>query len=153
MLPGGYPDANVNPLQWGTFIKLYEYQIGAGLKTNILFDLYNRLSLLMPSLALPIRLYERRKGYSGHTFETTLSGLTVRLDEDKRENLEVGFPTSANITIDGQKLEVSIFAFKRKQREKYAKSEGIIFSINGQTSWFPIQFFLYSEFRTARLYS
>jgi hypothetical protein len=104
-----------------------------GLKTNILFDLYNRLSLLMPSIALPVRLYERRKGYTGHTLETTLSGLTVRLDEDKQENLEDGFPTSSTLSIQGQKMKASIFAFKRNQSLKYTKDEGIIFSINGQT--------------------
>ncbi|MGD8305321.1 MAG: hypothetical protein PVF17_01585 [Ignavibacteria bacterium] len=136
LLPGKYPDAYSEPLAWGTFIKLYEYNIGPGLRTNILFDLYNRLSLLMPSLGLPIRLFERRKGYTGHTFETTLSGLTVRLEEDKRENLEDGFPTSATVTIDGQNLKVLIFAFKRNQKEKYAKNEGAVFSINGQTHGF-----------------
>ena len=136
LLPGKYPNAYTEPLPWGTFIKLYEYNIGPGLRTNILFDLYNRLSLLMPSLGLPIRLYERRSGYTGHTFETTLSGLTVRLEEDKRENLEDGFPTSATITINGQNLKVLMFAFKRKQKEKYAKNEGVVFSINGQTHGF-----------------
>lgn len=136
LLPGKYPDAYSEHLSWGTFIKLYDYNIGPGLRTNILFDLYNRLSLLMPSLGLPIRLYERRKGYTGHTFETTLSGLTVRLEEDKRENLEDGYPTSATITIDGQNLKILIYAFKRNQKEKYAKNEGVVFSINGQTHGF-----------------
>ena len=90
LMPGEYPNPCQNVLKWGTFIKLYEYQM-IGLRTNILFDLYNRLSLLLPNIALPVRLYERRKGYTGHSFETTLSGLAVRLDEDKRENLEKGF--------------------------------------------------------------
>src|SRR5690625_1361224 len=47
-----------NELQYGTYIKLFDYEI-PGYKTNILFDLYNRLSMLMPKLALPIRFYER----------------------------------------------------------------------------------------------
>jgi len=132
LLPGKYPDANTNGLAWGTFIKLYEYQM-TGLKTNILFDLYNRLSVLMPSLALPIRFYERRKGYSGHTMETTLSGLTVRLEEDKRSNLEDGFPASLKLSVLGEKMKANVFAFKRGSSEKYTKDEGIIFIINGQT--------------------
>ncbi len=134
LLPGDYPNSYVNDLKCGTFIKLYEYQM-IGLKTNILFDLYNRLSLLMPSIALPVRLFERRKGYSGHTLETTLSGLSVRLEEDKTENLEDGFltPPTSNISISGQKMKVSIYAFKRGQSKKYTKNEGIIFTVNGQT--------------------
>jgi hypothetical protein len=132
LLPGEYPEAYGNPLRWGTYIKLYEYQM-TGLKTNVKFDLYYRLSLLMPSIALPIRLYERRKDFKGHTQEITLSGLTVRLEEDKRENLEGGFPTSSTLVVQGQKMKISIFAFKRGHTEKYTKSEGIIFIVNGQT--------------------
>jgi len=132
LVPGDYPDPYERILEWGTFIKLYEYEM-TGYKTNIQFDLYNRLSLLIPNVALPIRLYERRKGYTGHTFETTLSGLTVRLDEDKRENLEEGFPTSSPLCVQGQKMNASIFAFKPGQSEKYSKNEGIVFINNGQT--------------------
>lgn len=132
LLPGKYPNAYSNKLAWGTFIKLFEYQM-IGLKTNVLFDLYNRLSLLMPSVALPIRFFERRKGYSGHTFETTLSGLTVRLEEDKRSNLEIGFPASLKLSVLGEKMTANVFAFKRGASEKYTKDEGVIFTINGQT--------------------
>lgn len=132
LLPGEYPEAYKKPLEYGTFIKLYEYQM-VGLKTNILFDLYNKISLLLPSVALPVRFYERRKGYTGHSFETTLSGLTVRLDEDKRENLESGFPDSSTISVSKQRMNISIYVFKRGQSTKYSNSEGIIFTINGQT--------------------
>lgn len=132
LFPNSYPIAFGEDIQWGTYIKLYEYQM-TGFRTNILFDLYNRLSLLLPNVALPVRFFERRKGYSGHSFETTLSGLSVRLDEDKRENLEVNFPTSASFTALGQRMKAKIFAFKEGQSEKYAKSEGIIFTVNGQT--------------------
>ena len=104
-----------------------------GLKTNILFDFNYRLALFMPQIALPIRLCERRKGYSGHTFETTLAGLTVRLDEDRSKNLEPNFPKSRTLKVQGQKMSASIFAFKRDQESNYKKDEGIIFTINGQT--------------------
>ncbi len=134
LFPGIYPEPYGQSLEYGTFIKLYEYQM-TGLKTNILFDLYNRLSMLMPSIALPVRFYERRKGYSGHTFETTLNGLSVRLEEDKTENLEEGFspPPTSTIKVFGQTMKVSIFAFKKGQTKKYTKNEGVIFTVNGQT--------------------
>lgn len=135
LIPGPYPKSYYEILEWGTFIKLYEYQM-AGLKTNILFDLYNRLSLLVPNIALPVRFYERRKGYTAHTFEATLSGLSVRLEEDKRENIEEGFPSSSNLVALGQKMKVLIYVFKRGQSEKYSKNEGIIFTVNGQSHAF-----------------
>lgn len=141
LLPGDYPVAYQGELEWGTFIKLYEYQM-TGLKTNILFDLYNRLSMMMPSIALPIRFYERRKGYKGHSFETTLAGLTVRLDEDRSENLEDNFPTSSSLSAMGQKMKASVFAFKKGQSRKYVRDEGILFTINGQThGYLPKSFF------------
>ncbi|MBA7484886.1 hypothetical protein ES707_20417 [subsurface metagenome] len=132
LLPGSYPNKFGNTLEWGTYIKLYEYNM-QGLKTNVVFDLYNALSLLLPNIALPIRLYERRKGYGGHTLETTLSGLSVRLDEDKRENLEDGFPSSSTIVCMGQRMTALTYVFKRGQAEKYRRNEGIIFTVNGQT--------------------
>jgi len=141
LLPSIYPNKFGEPLEWGTFIKLYNYNLH-GLKTNILFDLYNVLSLLMPNIALPIRLYERRKGYAGHTYETTLSGLSVRLDEDKRENLELGYPSSHPIACLGQKMQAQIYAFKPGQSSNYRRNEGVVFAVNGQThAHFPSTFF------------
>jgi hypothetical protein len=141
LLPGEYPKPYGEPMEWGTFIKLYEYQM-PGLKTNILLDPYNRICLLLPKIALPIRFFERRTGYTGHTFETTMSGLSVRLYEDKRNNLEEGFPSSSTISVSGEKMVCQIFAFKKGQSEKYRKDEGIIFTVNGQThGHIPISFF------------
>lgn len=141
LLPGDYPKPYGEPMEWGTFIKLYEYQM-PGLRTNILLDPYNRICLLLPKIALPIRFFERRTGYTGHTFETTMSGLAVRLYEDKRSNLEDGFPSSSTISVSGEKMVCQIFAFKKGQSEKYRKDEGIIFTVNGQThGHIPISFF------------
>ena len=148
ILPGKYPNPYSVPMYFGSYIKLYEYQM-TGLKTNLTLDPYNRLSLLMPSLALPIRLYERRKGYKANSAETTLNGLAVRLEEDKRNNLESeNWPSSHSITVLGEQMRVKVYAFKKdlsqskKPIAKYAKDEGVIFTINGQThGYFPSRFF------------
>lgn len=118
-------------LEWGTIIKMFEYEM-TGFKTNILLDFYNQVSLLVPRIGLPIRFYERR-GYPGHSLETTMSGLHVRLEEDKRENLENGFPTHVEIRVMGEAMRASIYAFRKGGAEKYRKNEGIIFTVNGQT--------------------
>jgi hypothetical protein len=133
ILPGEYPNAYGNPFSSGTYIKLFEYKIGPGLRTNILFDLYNKLSLLMSHIALPVKLFERRDGYKADNYEAILSGLSVRIDEDKSENIEENFPTSGTLTVSGQKMKYSIYVFKKGKHEKYTKDEGIIFTINGQT--------------------
>ena len=124
---------DIPDLKWGSIIKLYEYGISpAALKTNILFDLYNYISLLTPKIGLPIRFYERRD-YQGHSFESTMAGLHVRLEDDRSENIEDDFPSSASFQIAGQKFKASIYVFKKDKAKNYRNDEGIIFTINGQT--------------------
>jgi hypothetical protein len=132
--------------EWGTLIKLYEYSL-PGHRTHILrkSGLLARLELLLPELALPIRLHECRPGYGGHvgSYETTLTGLGVRLDEGGRaENLELDFPVSVEMTCAGEPMTATIFAFKKGRAETYRKSEGIIFTVNGQThGYLTVDFF------------
>lgn len=136
LLPGDYPFSYGKPLEWGSFIKLYEYQL-VGLKTIATLDLYYRLAVLLPNVALPVLIVERRKGYKGHTLETVLSGLSVRLEEDKYSNIEEGFPSSATINIKGQEMKIQIFVFKPCKEIHYkTRREGIIFTVNGQAHGF-----------------
>ena len=93
-----FPRANeayARETSWGTAVKLYEYKLTG--RSHILRSdgLLQRLDLLLPRIALPVRLHECRD-YSGHqgSFDTSLSGLGVRLSDDRSKNLEPGFPTS-----------------------------------------------------------
>lgn len=139
LLPGDYPEPYANGLRHGSFVKLYEYQLN--IRTIITFDLYYRLSLLLPQIALPITLYERRPGFKGHSHHTILSGLSARLDEDRNENLEPGFPSSSVESVQNQKMYVQVYAFKRGKRENYSRSEGVVFTVNGQAHGFFEQTF------------
>ena len=67
------------------------------------------------------------------SFETTLTGLSVRLEDDKGKNMEDNFPSSAVIEVSGQKMDATIYAFKKNKSDTYRKNEGIVFIINGQT--------------------
>ena len=120
---------------WGTAIKLYEYA-ATGFRTMMLRKdgLLSRLDILLPEIALPIRLHECRdyKGNLG-SFETTLSGLTVRLEDNKAENLEDGFPTTGQFMAQGERMDCKIYAFRRDKADTYRKNEGLIFTVNGQT--------------------
>ena len=127
-------EAYARSAKWGTAIKLYEYSLRG--KSHILLPdgLLNRLDILLPGIALPVRLHECRDfgGRSG-SFDTTLSGLGVRLREGRSNNLEPGFPTGSVISISGQQMIVEVYAFKRGKAGTYRKNEGIIFTVNGQT--------------------
>ncbi len=113
------------------------------LKTALYFDLYYRLAILLPNIALPVLLAERRKGYKAQAYDIVLSGLSVRLEEDKYSNIEEGFPSSANVKIKGQEMKIQVFVFKRDKETHYkTRKEGIIFTVNGQAHGFiPDSFF------------
>lgn len=133
IIPGPNRKIHSEPMESGTYIKLYEYSIG-NLATQIKFNLYYRLSLLVPNLALPCRLVERRKKYKADSSEIVLSGLSVRLDEDQSDNLEPDFnpPSSGTVKIGEHELVYSIYVFKRGKKKNYAGNEGLVFTVNGQ---------------------
>jgi hypothetical protein len=120
---------------WGTLIKLYEYD-AAGYKSNIIMrdGLLRRLDLLLPEMMLPARLYECRyeAGHAG-SFANTVAGLSVRLGDNKGENLEPDFPDSCQLTVAGEPMAATIYALKKNTADTYRKNEGIIFTVNGQT--------------------
>ena len=132
-----FPEANkpyTREASWGTAVKLYEYKITG--RSHILRrdGLLQRLDLLLPRIALPVRLHECREyGGDSRSFDTTLNGLGVRLSDDRSENLEPGFPTSGAFTIRGEQMTAEVYAFKRSKADTYKGSEGIIFTVNGQT--------------------
>lgn len=122
--------------KWGTLIKLFDYSLPAGGRSNILLGdgLLRRLDLLLPDTALPIRFYEGRafKGKAG-SFANTLTGLSVRLEDDKTNNLEEGFPTSCPLRAEDEEMTATIYAFRKGKAKTYRNDEGIIFTQNGQT--------------------
>lgn len=123
----------------GTAIKLYEYKTLANQSNVLMKDgLLYALERLLPEIALPIRVHECR-GYQGEkdrSFETTLSGLVVRLEDGKGDNLEPGFPLTARLRAAGLDMRVRIYAFKEGKAATYLDNEGVIFEINGQAHGF-----------------
>lgn len=132
--------------RWGTLLKLYEYDTRHEGHFFMKGGLLQRLDMMMPGLMLPIRLHECR-AYRGEerSFETTLTGLEVRLraqetDDASEGNLESGFPDSGSISVSGESIGYTIYAFRRAQEpgksdrhESYKTTEGILYVVNGQT--------------------
>ena len=135
-----FPETNGRPYSrdatHGSLVKLYEYSM-TGFRTNIIRKdgLMSRLEVLLPTPALPVRLYECRGEYAGHegSYDTTLTGIQIRLEDNKAESLEEGFPTSIALSVEGETAAATIFAFKKDRGATYKRSEGILFAINGQT--------------------
>ncbi len=120
--------------EWGTLIKLYEYSVTGFSRSNILMrgGLMRQLDIRLTGLALPIRLYECRP-FGGHegSFETSLTGIGVRLDDDKGSNLE-GDPESFSMQVEGESMTGTIYVFKKGKEETYKSDEGVLFAVNGQ---------------------
>lgn len=123
--------------EWGTLIKLFDYDTKAKGSFFMRDGLLSRLDLMMPGLMLPIRLHECRayKGSAG-SFETTLAGLEVRLkgqEEKEQGNLEPNFPSSGEIVVSGEAVRYTIYALKKGRAKTYRKNEGVLYVVNGQT--------------------
>lgn len=126
---GGHRKACARDSTYGSLIKLYEYFRG----TNAIWSrggLLRQIDLLLPEIALPIRIYECRS-YEGDP-ETNIAGLRVRLEDDRAQNIEPGFPTSASISVAGNQMPVRIFAFKARKAVDYRLQQGVVFTVNGQ---------------------
>jgi hypothetical protein len=127
-------------MHFGMYCRMYDFNLSPGLRSNINSNLYFRLSTLMPSLAYPIYLDECRD-YKAHTMFRTLSGLNVRLNDSSSDSdsSTIEDRLSAFFNIDGQKLSVAIYVFKKTSEKRadktkeYPNNEGVLLTLNGQT--------------------
>ncbi|MBN3033092.1 MAG: hypothetical protein JW873_03255 [Candidatus Saganbacteria bacterium] len=122
-------------MEWGTYIKLYEYQIRE--RSSIILDLFVTLNKALHSIALPIRLIECRT-YGGHSPEINLIGLDQRLEADRSDLLDKDFPASSYAELGPLgKVRITYYLFNYeltgKQAERWLGREPIYFTINGQT--------------------
>lgn len=119
-------------MEWGCLIKLYNYQ--SDFPSAITLDLNYELSRRLYQIPLPIRLFERRLGYSGHSLSTILTGMSVRISDDRSNAIEHGFPDSGIIHVSGVgDVPVEVVVFKRAQGRSYlSPTAAILFTVNGQ---------------------
>lgn len=149
ILPSKYPNPYGTPFYHGTFIKLYNYDIGPGLRSNLTLDLFNKISVLLPNPIVPIRVYERRDGFRANSYESTIDGLETRLDRDRSKLLAEGFPSEFIFNANNQQIKGIIYAFNKYSDPKTKKltdvknyGNGIKFDLNGQTNGsLPYRFF------------
>ena len=132
-----------SPLEFGTFIKLYNYKLEAGLKSHVALDLNYRLSRHLPSIPYPLKIIDTRKYFHSHSPSAYCLGLTVRLDEDKKNNVEDDFPSTGTITIGNTDAPYRMYLMRKDVKiKRYHDKLGVIFEQNGQMqgylekSWF-----------------
>lgn len=122
-------------LQWGTLIKLFEYD--TPIRTDIKRDLYRRFNQRLFYLPLPIIMHETR--YQADTKYVILEGMRARLESRKfrDEVLEKpDFPIDFRIKVtEGSYAKVKAWLLKPEvDSNKWIRaSEAINYTINGQT--------------------
>ena len=67
LYPGEYPNPYGESFPFGSFIKLYNYELTGGLSAPIVFDLNFRINALLVNPVVPVRFHERREGFTGHS--------------------------------------------------------------------------------------
>lgn len=121
--------------EWGTLIKLYEYETSYRQNVQGNGGLLRPLDLLAPDLGLPFRLHECRYEGEPGSFEHQVNGLKVRLHDQADKVLEPGYPTYHNPeNIDGEKISIGVYAFKEDKAKNYRENDkGCVFVLNGQS--------------------
>jgi hypothetical protein len=119
----------------GTIVKLYEYDLPGSTKTMATADFYRALSSKLWTVVVPMRIYETR-GYKGHTLESTFSGMNIRLEDDKGDVLEEGFPCNFTLNIPSVGMvdgRICLFKKNAEISRWVSSREAIIYTINGQS--------------------
>jgi hypothetical protein len=123
--------AYAEPLTHGSLVKLYNYQIE--FPSAVVFDLNYELSRRLYQLGLPVRLYERRD-YRGHSKETILTGMSVRVEDDRAGAIEEGFPDSGVANVEGVgEVPVQVVVFRKGVGKNFLSPQAaVLFTVNGQ---------------------
>jgi hypothetical protein len=133
-------DAYARSAPYGSLVKLYEYD-WQGTKSNIVFSgdgLLRRIDIGLPELALPVRLFECRRGYErpgyhAGSYATNALGLVARLDENRSENLEPESPIGGVIALEGRQIKLRVYVFRPGKAKNYRSARyGVVFTVNGQ---------------------
>jgi hypothetical protein len=130
--------------EYGTFIKMYNYDIGSDAKSLASWpnlDLIRKLSIHMVNPTFPLRFYERRaspSGGKGHSLENNVSGLLTKIEIDRAGHVEPNTPFSFSFTVDSQIFTGSIFVLKSNvtgsKLRKWHGDDGVLFTLNGQVN-------------------
>ncbi len=131
--------------EYGSLIKLYEYR-WQGTSSSIIMpgegrSLIRRIELALAQPALPVKLYECRR-YNANEVYRNARGILTDLERN-RNDIEEGFPQSADLSIAGQHFRILTFVFKPGMyRSHLTNQHRVLFLYNGQThASRPVRFF------------
>jgi hypothetical protein len=138
-------------LEFGSLVKMYNYQLPPSARSDITLDLWRELNRLLFLPALPLLLYDARfqKGHVGSG--KVLLGNKVRIMLDEREKVEKDGRFTVNDVDFGKfgLLNIEVTVFKPDSlvsRDEFTSDkEAVILTINGQTHGSLSRLFLKNE--------
>lgn len=124
-----------SPFTFGTCVKVFNYNLGPGLRSTITLDLWRALNRRLFLPIIPLTLFEKRK-YRGHSPKKILLGNKHRILIDDRNQLEVD-PFTIQVDFGGslgrRDLWIAVFKEETAQTEFTTHLEAILLTVNGQT--------------------
>jgi len=124
-------------LESGTYIKMYNYDLPEGVRSQAQRDLWRAINKLLYYPALPMLIQDLRYPKL-HGYTTVLLGNRMRIFVDNNEMVEdkIKFPVSieADFGAFGKRLiEITVFKEKIAKNEFTSEDQAIFFAINGQS--------------------
>lgn len=130
---GKTPTAYTKPLEFGTVIKLYEYEWKA--RSIATTEARFEVERVLHAPCLPFRIVETRP-YRANYYATTVTGVWVRVREgvDQEESpIEDGFPAYGTVDVRHVGMLPYAIAVFRDEVDPRRIPTGVFFTLNGQT--------------------
>ncbi|MBI2598755.1 hypothetical protein HYW40_00835 [Candidatus Curtissbacteria bacterium] len=128
---------DIDPVHFGSFVKMYEYQLQPGTRSNITLDLWRELNRFLYYPALPMLLYDLRYTRGHATSGKVLLGNKTRVLVDEKDKIEHSSIIKDVSFGEAGLLNIEYAVFKAdavRTRDVFtSEKEAIFFTVNGQT--------------------
>ena len=121
LLPAEGTDAYVRPMEYGSLLKLYDYDVSS--KSNIVWSgggLRYRIEGTIPEMALPIGFFECRPRFKDSRFSAS-KGIAIRCRQAGADEHLQREPIHIKVSVDDKSFDVTSFVFDLKGKGKRSR--------------------------------
>ncbi len=136
ILPEAKDVVDSEKLEYGTYVKMYNYDLPESVRSLAQRDLWRAMNKALYFPALPMLIQDTR--YEGHSDTKSLLGNRVRIFVDDNDKVEdkIKFPISIETDFGEfgkRQIEITVFKEGINKIEFTSQDEAIFFTINGQS--------------------
>lgn len=141
----------IDALKFGSLIKMYEYKLQPGTRSNITLDLWRELNRLLYYPALPVLLYDLRYPRGHATSGKVLLGNKTRILVDEKDKIEYSSIIKDVNFGEAGLLNIEYAVFKTEElstkNEFTSEKDAIFLTVNGKTQGSLTRNFIKSQVR------